>query len=342
MTVRWSRDELARRRPDRLPGGTVDELDGVGLLVLDDVTDVDDPQLGWIRRAPCVVASVGDGPPPTTVDLALAADDHERLDAVEETVAHAPQAAAALADVLRTTEQLSIVDGLRVESFAYSMLLASPEFRRWLDARSPGRARTWTGPPVRMARSGTELLVTLARPENRNAFSAALRDGLLEALAVAEADPSLERVVVDADGPVFSSGGDLDEFGTADDVARAHRIRTLRSVGAALHHLGPRVEVRVQGACVGAGVELPAFAARVVAQPDATFRLPEVAMGLVPGAGGTVSLTHRIGRQRTAELALTGRAMAADEALAVGLVDEIVRRPGTRPADGPGPPRGSR
>ena len=63
---------------------------------------------------------------------------------------------------------------------------------------------------------------------------------------------------------------------------------------------------RVHGPSVGSGVELAAFAGRVVAAPDATFALPEVAMGLVPGAGGTVSIPARIGRHRTAWLALTG------------------------------------
>jgi enoyl-CoA hydratase/carnithine racemase len=81
----------------------------------------------------------------------------------------------------------------------------------------------------------------------------------------------------------------------------------------------------VQGACHGAGVELPAFAVRVVADPAATFTLPEIAMGLIPGAGGTVSITKRIGRHRTAWLAITGKALDAETALDWGLVDELAR-----------------
>ena len=79
----------------------------------------------------------------------------------------------------------------------------------------------------------------------------------------------------------------------------------------------------VHGGCVGAGVELPAFAGRVVADPAATFWLPELGMGLVPGAGGTVSIPRRIGRQRAALLAVTGRRIDAATALAWGLVDDI-------------------
>jgi enoyl-CoA hydratase/carnithine racemase len=75
--------------------------------------------------------------------------------------------------------------------------------------------------------------------------------------------------------------------------------------------------------CAGSGIELPAFAGTVVAAPDTTFALPEVSLGLVPGAGGTVSLPHRIGRHRTALLALSGATIDAPTALAWGLVDRL-------------------
>jgi len=83
------------------------------------------------------------------------------------------------------------------------------------------------------------------------------------------------------------------------------------------------VTAHVHGACIGAGVELPSFATHVIAANDARFRLPEIEMGLVPGAGGTVSLTNRIGRHRTTWLALTGAELGAADALAWGLVDAI-------------------
>ena len=149
-----------------------------------------------------------------------------------------------------------------------------------------------------------------------------MRDALVDALAAAAADPGL-RVEIDGAGPSFCSGGDLAEFGSVPDAATAHRLRLRRSAGRALAAVAERVVVRVHGACVGAGVELPAFAGRVIARRDATFRLPEVAMGLVPGAGGTVSLPRRIGRQRTALLALTGAPIDAATAQQWGLVDEV-------------------
>jgi len=90
-----------------------------------------------------------------------------------------------------------------------------------------------------------------------------------------------------------------------------------------LHELSASVVVEVKGACIGAGIELPAFAGRIEAAADAIFQLPEVSMGLVPGAGGTVSLPRRIGCHRSAWLALTGQAIDASTALSWGLIDEV-------------------
>jgi enoyl-CoA hydratase/carnithine racemase len=74
---------------------------------------------------------------------------------------------------------------------------------------------------------------------------------------------------------------------------------------------------------IGAGLEIAAFAGRVVARPDAWFQLPELKYGLIPGAGGTVSLPRRIGRQRTALLALSMQRLSAKTAHAWGLVDAV-------------------
>jgi len=78
-----------------------------------------------------------------------------------------------------------------------------------------------------------------------------------------------------------------------------------RSPARLLAAMTGRLRAEVHGACIGAGIELAAFAHHVIATPDAFFQLPEVGMGLIPGAGGTASLPRRIGRQRTAYLALT-------------------------------------
>jgi enoyl-CoA hydratase/carnithine racemase len=231
------------------------------------------------------------------------------------------QAGAVLAAVLDVTAVLPVEDALIVESLAYSTLQAGPEHLAWLASRAP-RERLISDSPVEVGRNGDVLEVRLNRPERRNAIDAAARDALLDAFAVAEADPAL-TVVWSGAGPSFCAGGDLDEFGTLSDPASAHLIRTSRSLGAAVHRLRDRMVVRVHGACAGAGVELPAFAAKVIADPGTTFLLPELAMGLIPGAGGTVSLPRRIGRDRTEQLARCGMPIDAETALEWGLIDEI-------------------
>jgi enoyl-CoA hydratase/carnithine racemase len=175
---------------------------------------------------------------------------------------------------------------------------------------------------VLVERTGDELRVTLHRPEVRNALNARMRDELVQALAIAEADPRL-RIRLDGAGEAFCAGGDLDEFATFPDPASAHLIRLGRSPAASLARIGDRVTVHLHGACYGSGIELPAFAGRVVATPDTRIALPELGLGLIPGSGGTVSIPRRIGRHRMARLALTGEAIDAATAQSWGLVDAI-------------------
>jgi enoyl-CoA hydratase/carnithine racemase len=178
------------------------------------------------------------------------------------------------------------------------------------------------GSPVRCWRDGTTLHIALSRPDVHNAFDARMRDALIDALA-AGAATDIETIELAGDGPSFCSGGDLDEFGSFPDPATAHVVRLQRSAARAIAAVADRVVARVHGACIGSGIELPAFAAKVVAQPDTVIALPEVGFGLVPGAGGTVSLPRRIGRHRTAWLALSGARIDATTAHAWGLVDAI-------------------
>ncbi|HEX4819197.1 MAG TPA: enoyl-CoA hydratase/isomerase family protein [Acidimicrobiales bacterium] len=231
-------------------------------------------------------------------------------------------ALAALELLLDATEGIDVEQALIVESATYSVLQAGPEHQAWLAARTR-RPVDDEEDVVVMAREGSIVRLTLNRPHRRNAFNAVMREELLDGLEVAAIDSSVDQVVIDANGPNFCSGGDLDEFGTLADPASAHLLRVERSVARAIHRLRERVTVHVHGACVGAGVELPAFASHVVAAPDTTFSLPEVAMGLVPGAGGTVSIPRRIGRERFMTMASTGDAIDASTALDWGLIDSI-------------------
>jgi len=253
-------------------------------------------------------------------DVVLEAGDE--LVSIAETVQRWPIASMSVAQLLRHNEGLSAHEGLVAESLVYSTLQAGPEFEAWLAAHRPKGAPVHAEPAIVVGRWDDCLELTLNRPEKRNAFSVAMRDALVEALRVALADESIRQIVIRGEGPAFSSGGDLDEFGQHPDPATAHAVRSTRHPGRLLAQLADRLRFEIHGDCIGAGVELPAFAGHVTAVADTSFQLPEVGLGLVPGAGGTVSLPRRIGRQRTAYLALSRTRLDLDTALAWGLVDE--------------------
>jgi len=230
-----------------------------------------------------------------------------------------------LVQLLRHNEDVAPAQGMLAESLAYASLQGGAEFAEALrTVTRPAAAEPGADSVILLERHGDELHITLNRPQARNAYSAALRDALYEALQLVKMDTSLVRAVVRGAGSCFCTGGDLREFGVASDVSTAHAIRSSRSVGLLLLELGARLEFRLHRACVGAGIELPAFAARVVADRNTFIQLPEIKLGLLPGAGGTVSIPRRIGRQRTAYLALSARRISAATALQWGLVDEII------------------
>jgi len=259
---------------------------------------------------------------PAAADLVVGPDD------VDDIVAHirrTPLAARTLAVLLRSMTGIDVEAGLAMESAAYSLLQAGPEFATWREA-NPASAATDSATTVVIERTGDTLVVTLDRPQRHNAISSRLRDELAAALTIAVADDSIAQVVLRGNGPSFSSGGDLDEFGTRPDPATAHVTRLARSPARLIHRLASRTTARLHGAAFGGGIEMAAFAGTVEAHPDTRIALPEVALGLVPGAGGTVSITRRAGRQRTAALALSGREIDAATALEWGLIDRVTQR----------------
>ena len=244
-----------------------------------------------------------------------------------ERCAHWPHSSAVCDDVLRAIDpDAPTVAGVITESLAYSTLQAGPEFARWLEERGPASMPDIADPVV-AERDGDTLRIRFNRPQRHNAFSTDARAALLEALAVAQLDPSVTGIVLSGNGRSFCSGGDLAEFGTFADPASAHLARTRHSPALALDaltaRLGRACRALVHGRVLGSGLEMAAFCGWVEAQDDSVFGLPELSLGLIPGAGGTVSVTRRIGRWRTAYLVLSGRTIDADTALAWGLVDGV-------------------
>lgn len=259
---------------------------------------------------------------PAVFDVVLTESDPQ-LDSIVATIEANPIASTSLAVLLRGIDKLSVDHGLAAESAVYSLLQSGSEFRTWQASATRKPAPPDMEPAVLAARDGDCLHVALNRPHRHNAFSRSMRDALSEVLAMAFVDGSIARVALSGNGPSFCSGGDLGEFGSFLDPASAHTTRLTRSPARLLHRLRDRTQVHLHGACMGAGIELSAFAARVSADPDAQIALPEVSLGLIPGAGGTVSVTRRAGRQRCAQLALLGRPITAATALSWGLIDAI-------------------
>jgi hypothetical protein len=259
----------------------------------------------------------------------LGYDLGDALERLRGAVAHSPRAAVACGQLVRQTAALAPRPGigttaaLAAEAAAYSLLLGGPEFARWLGERGAPRRRQTPPDPVRVTRDGDRLSIVLDDPARRNAFSARLREALLDAVLLAEADDTIESVELRGAGPAFCSGGDLDEFGTASDLVAAYLVRLARAPWRVIDRIAEDVTVYAHGACVGAGTEITAYAGRVIAAPDAFFELPEVRMGLVPGAGGSVSVPRRIGRWRAAWLMLTGDRLPARAAQRWGLVDAV-------------------
>lgn len=281
----------------------------------------------WLRAQPCPVLGIADAGAHELLQRScdLVSADEAALDAAMDNIRHSPLAAMVLVQVLRVTEQMPVEHALTVESLAYATLQGGEEHRRWLAARTPRNrpAARDPGPAVLVERTGNEVEIRLNRPSRRNPLSIEMRDGLCEALELVAADPSIARARIAGNGDAFCSGGDLDEFGATPDTATAHAVRSLRLPAATLQRCADRVEFRVHGACIGAGIELPAFAPTVRARRDAFFQLPEIRMGLIPGAGGCASIPRRIGRQRTALMALSAARIDAPTALAWGLIDAI-------------------
>ncbi|MGB8365260.1 MAG: enoyl-CoA hydratase/isomerase family protein [Rhizomicrobium sp.] len=247
----------------------------------------------------------------------------DRLEALGTAVQANPSAAVMLIQVLRAQRDQAFETALLIESFAYSALLGGAEFHRWHAATLRQAKAPEQGPAVLIEREGSTARIVLARPGNGNALTAELRDQLVEALRVARLDDTIETVEIRGQGRIFCTGGALGEFGTATDLALAHQLRVVRSVALALHRLKAHSRVIVQGAAVGGGIEFAAAAREVIAHPSAFFMLAELSMGLIPGAGGTVTVARRIGWQRAAYMALSGVRLRARTALAWGLVDRL-------------------
>ena len=173
---------------------------------------------------------------------------------------------------------------------------------------------------LKHSRDDLVLQLTLARSEKRNALDADLTHALLQAIRVAGADRGVGAILLDAEGPTFSAGMDLDESLGADPHALGRVHAELFAIRGEMEK--PLV-VAVQGPAFGGALGLIANAHIVVAADTAEFGLTELRVGMWPFLVWR-SVAAAIGERRTMELALTSRMFGAAEALAFGLVHDVV------------------
>jgi 3-hydroxyacyl-CoA dehydrogenase len=184
---------------------------------------------------------------------------------------------------------------------------------------SPAIARFWrtkVKTQVRTEREGDVALVVIDNPPI-NAGSAEVRRGLLAAIEALKNDPGLKAAVIIGAGTTFVAGSDLKEFG------KPLQDPQLPSVIAAIETCGKPVVAALHGAALGGGFELALGCDARIAAPGAVVGLPEVMLGIIPGAGGTQRLPRLVGVPKAIGLICSGERVPADKALALGMVDAI-------------------
>lgn len=167
-------------------------------------------------------------------------------------------------------------------------------------------------------------LITLHRPEALNALNAEVLLGLASALDEAGTDDAVGAVVITGSGEkAFSAGADIGYLNRATPLEVRALARLAVEVTVKIETLGKVVVAAINGDALGGGLELAEACTLRVVAPHARLGHPEVRIGAVAGFGGTTRLPRLIGKGRAAELLLTGRAVDANEALRIGLVNRV-------------------
>jgi enoyl-CoA hydratase/carnithine racemase len=186
--------------------------------------------------------------------------------------------------------------------------------------------------PVLYAQDGAIATITLNLPQTRNPISEpAMVDALVAALLRGNADRSVRVLILTGAGPAFSSGGDLRAMQAAFDVRASQPAATpsyykdgIQRIPLTFERLDVPVIAAVNGAAIGAGLDLACMCDLRIAAASARFAESFVKVGIIPGDGGAWLLPRLIGYSRAAELALTGDMIDAAQALSIGLISRVV------------------
>ncbi len=184
---------------------------------------------------------------------------------------------------------------------------------------------------LKFEREGAVLILTMNQPETRNALTGntAVQE-FVEACDAIRLDPSIRCVILTGTGPVFSSGGNVknmqryfNESLTPDTIREEYR-NGIQRLPKALYNLDVPVIAAINGPAIGAGLDLTCMCDMRIASDKATFAESFVKVGIVPGDGGAWLLPRVVGISKASEMAFTGEALTAQEALSCGLVSRVV------------------
>lgn len=165
-------------------------------------------------------------------------------------------------------------------------------------------------------------VLNLNRPDKRNALSTELLTRLHSELTT-RLPAETRAVIIAARGPVFCAGADILEYSRSSDFEFQRFTLLANEICSQIQQLNTPVIAAVHGPALGGGFELALACDFIIASEEASFSLPELNLGLIPGWGGTRRLTHLIGAYRTRHLLLTGQRLSAQEAHALGFVSRV-------------------
>ena len=184
---------------------------------------------------------------------------------------------------------------------------------------------------LKTARNGAILILTMSQPETRNALTGnTAADEFVQACETIRRDLSVRVVILTAEGPVFSSGGNVKDTQRYEalkpmpDVIREEYGNGIQRIPGALYNLDVPVIAAINGPAIGAGLDLTCMCDIRIASEKATFAESFVKVGIVPGDGGAWLLPRAVGMSKASEMAFTGEALDAAQALACGLVSRVV------------------
>ncbi len=185
-------------------------------------------------------------------------------------------------------------------------------------------------PGVELAVADGVATITLARPDKLNALDAEMIAGLAAAARTIDDDGSARAAILTGQGKAFCAGGDIKAWGELDPIAMGQDwVRQGHRAFDALARLKVPLIAALNGHALGGGLELAATADFRIGEEGTKFGLPETGIGMVPGWSGTQRMVRRFGGRVVRRLALTGEIVTAEQALALGILDEVVPKGGS-------------